>query len=111
MRDDFAVEVGKERADAARAIGADVRGESAAEGIGKPADEWDVAEYISAAEIRAVRLEWIETVWRKDDHAAAGFYDAVRFANRLRIVGDVLDDFMEKDRVESVVGKGERFRD
>lgn len=111
VRDDFAVERGEERADIAGAIGADVRSEFFAERIGEPADEGDIAEYISAAEIRAVRLEWIETVRRKDDDAAAASHNAMGFANCLRIVGNVLDDFVEQNSVESGVGEWQRFRD
>ncbi len=110
VREDFAVEVGEERAEVTGAIGADVRGESVAEGVGEPADEGDVAEDVTAAKIGAVRFERIEPVRRKDDDAAAAFHDAMRFANCLRIVRDVFDDFVEQDSVEGVIGEGEKFR-
>ncbi len=103
VREDLAVEVGKERANVAGAVGADVRGESVTEEIGKPADEGDVAEDVTAAKIRAVRFERIEAVWRKDDDAAAAFHDAMRFTNCCHVIGDMLDDFVEQDGVEGVV--------
>ena len=72
-----------------------MRRELVAQKIGQPADQRNVAEDVPLAEIRAVRLEWIQAIRREDDDVSAALADAMRFADRLRVVGDVFDDFVQ----------------
>jgi hypothetical protein len=106
VRDQRAVESSEQRAKIARGVRADVRRELGTQKIGQPADEGNVAEDVPLAEIRAVRLEWIQTIRREDNNGTTALTDAMRFANRLRVVRDVFtaaggthDDWDTYDRV------------
>ena len=95
VRDQRAVESSEQRAKIARGVRADVRREFGTQKIRQPADEGNVAENVPLAEIRAVRLERVQTIRREDDDASAALADAVRFANRLAIIRDVFDYFVQ----------------
>lgn len=109
MCHDFAIEACEQGAQVAPAIRADVWGEFAAEGIGKIANAGDVAKDVMLAKIRAVRFKGVQTIRSENNHAAAAFCDAVRLADRLAIIVNMLDDFVQQHGVECVFGEWQRL--
>jgi hypothetical protein len=88
-----------------------VRDEPITGGIGKVADKRYVAKNVAFAEENAVRLERIETVRTEDHDPPAGGKYTTGFAQGLYVVIDVLEDLVEEDDIEGVVGEWHTLTD
>ena len=90
-------------------VGAHVRRQAIAQGVGQVVDEGGVAEMIAAAPVVAVRFEGIETVRAEDHDAAAHCGYAQHFLRCGPIIAHMLDHLVREYHIEGSIGEGERL--
>lgn len=78
-------------------------GEPVPQAVRQVVDKGNIAEDIALAEIEAVGLEGKKTVGGKDDDVPAGLKDPYCFLNRLSVVINMLQNFVQEDHIEHII--------